>query len=64
MICPKCGADNNWVYDSFDTRAGNRRRYRRCNVCDWKFRTIEYYVKDAPAVGAKKGAEKRAKRTV
>lgn len=42
MRCPRCKQDNNTVYDGKQAERVYKRR-RKCNVCGYRFKTIEYY---------------------
>ena len=48
MKCPVCGIDNTTVSSGHHTEKGNYQRYKRCNNCGHRFKTIEYYVPNVP----------------
>lgn len=56
MNCPKCGSDDGFVKES-RTRNFNRYRRRQCNVCGYRFSTIEILVKDYEEVAYLLGNE-------
>ena len=59
MNCPKCGSDDGFVRES-RTRNSNRYRRRQCNVCGYRFSTLEILVKDYKEAAYLLGNEHRA----
>lgn len=52
MNCPKCNSENIKVRDTRQTAQGNTRRYRECEDCGHRFKTIKYAVINAKARAA------------
>lgn len=46
MYCPHCNHQNTVVVNTRRTRKGLRRR-RKCEDCNERFSTLEYYIDDA-----------------
>ena len=48
MKCPCCGENNTSVTSHGKTMKYSYIRYRKCNSCGHKFKTVEYYQPDLP----------------